>query len=55
MALVNIVGGKLVSHLGTAIGKTLIVFHFCASYDDYAAMEGVMRYMLRSVEPVGDK
>ena len=41
--------------IGTAIGKTLIVFHFCASYDDYSAMEGVMRYMLRSVEPVGDK
>ncbi len=38
--------------IGTAVEKTIYVFHFCASYEDYTAMEGIMRYMLRSVELV---
>lgn len=38
--------------IGTNVGKALYVFHFCASYEDYAAMEKLMRYMLKSVELV---
>ena len=38
--------------IGTAVEKTIYVFHFCASYQDYVAMEGIMRYMLNSVELV---
>lgn len=38
--------------IGTAVEKTVYVFHFCASYEDYTAMEGIMRYMLNSVELV---
>ena len=37
--------------IGAAAGRTMCVFHFCASYDDYAAMESLMRYMLNSVKP----
>lgn len=36
--------------IGRAEGRTLYVFHFCASYEDYTALEGVMRYMLQSVQ-----
>ena len=38
--------------IGRAFGKTMVVFHFCASYEDYTAMESVMRYMLKSVQLV---
>ena len=38
--------------IGCAVEKTVYVFHFCASYEDYTAMEGVMRYMKNSVELV---
>ena len=38
--------------IGAAAGRTMCVFHFCASYEDYTALEGVMRYMLASVQPV---
>ncbi len=38
--------------IGRAVKRTLYVFHFCATYEDYAAMEGMMRYMLKSVELV---
>lgn len=40
--------------VGCAVGKTLYVFHFCASYEDYRAMENIMRYMLRSAQLVED-
>ena len=40
--------------IGVPIGRVLYVFHFCASYEDYTALEGVMRYMLRSVQMIGD-
>ena len=36
--------------IGTSVGKRLYVFHFCASYEDYTAMEKVMRYMVKSVQ-----
>ena len=36
--------------IGCAIGRTMYVFHFCATYADYHAMESMMRYMLRSVQ-----
>ena len=39
--------------IGQSVGRVLYVFHFCASYDDYAAMERVMRYMLNSVRFIG--
>ncbi len=35
--------------IGTSVGRRMYVFHFCASYEDYAAMERLMRYMLNSV------
>lgn len=38
--------------IGTAVGRSMCVFHFCASYDDYGPMESMMRYMLRSIQPV---
>ena len=38
--------------IGRAVKRTLYVFHFCATYEDYAAMESMMRYMLKSVELV---
>lgn len=41
--------------IGQSIGRVLYVFHFSASYDDYAAMERVMRYMLNSVQIVQDE
>lgn len=40
--------------IGCSVGKKLYVFHFCASYEDYQAMENIMRYMLRSVQLVED-
>ena len=36
--------------VGVAIDRTLYVLHFCATYEDYAAMEGVMNYMVQSVQ-----
>ncbi len=36
--------------IGTAVGKTMYVFHFCATYEDYGAMESMMRYMVKSAE-----
>ena len=35
--------------IGCAIKNTMYVFHFCAEYDDYVAMESMMRYMINSV------
>lgn len=40
--------------IARAVKRTLYVFHFCATYEDYGAMESMMRYMVRSVELVGD-
>jgi len=33
------------------IERTLYVFHFSASYDDYLSMESMMQYMCKSVKP----
>lgn len=41
--------------IGQSVGRVLYVFHFCASYDDYAAMERVMRYMLNSVQIIQEE
>ncbi|MBR1821423.1 MAG: hypothetical protein IJ769_07350 [Clostridia bacterium] len=38
--------------IGTAVGRTMYVFHFCATYEDYGAMESMMRYMVKSAEIV---
>ena len=38
--------------IGAAVGRVVFVFHFCATYDDYAAMESMMRYMVKSCEIV---
>ena len=38
--------------IGTAVGRTMYVFHFSATYEDYAALESVMRYMVNSAEIV---
>lgn len=38
--------------IGTAVGRTMYVFHFCATYEDYGAMENLMRYMANSAEIV---
>ena len=38
--------------IGTAVGRTMYVLHFCATYDDYGAMESMMRYMVKSAELV---
>lgn len=40
---------------GVAVGRVLYVFHFSASYDDYAALERVMRYMLSSAHIVQEE
>lgn len=40
--------------IGCSVGKVVYVFHFCASYEDYQALENIMRYMLRSVQLVED-
>ena len=36
--------------IGATIDRTLYVFHFCASYSDYVALESVMQYMMTSVQ-----
>lgn len=41
--------------IGRAVKRTLYVFHFCATYEDYAAMESMMRYMLKSVELIDEE
>ena len=41
--------------IGQAVGRVLYVFHFSASYDDYAALERVMRYMLNSVQIIQEE
>lgn len=41
--------------IGQSVGRVLYVFHFCASYEDYTAMERVMRYMLNSVQIVQEE
>ena len=38
--------------IGCAIEKNIYVFHFSASYSDYAAMDSIMRYMCNSVRLV---
>ncbi len=38
--------------IGRAVGKVMYVFHFNASYEDYTAMESLMRYMVKSVQLV---
>ena len=35
--------------VGVAINRTLYVLHFCATYNDYNAMQGVLEYMVKSV------
>ena len=35
--------------IGAAIERTLYVFHFCASYSDYLAMQNMMQYIVKSV------
>ena len=35
--------------IGCAVGRTLYVLHFSASYADYAAMESMLNYIVRSV------
>ncbi len=41
--------------IGTAVGRTMYVFHFCATYEDYGAMESMMRYMVKSAEMVNQE
>lgn len=41
--------------IGQSIGRVLYVFHFSASYDDYVALERVMRYMLNSVQIIQEE
>lgn len=41
--------------IGTAVGRTMYVLHFCATYEDYAAMESMMRYMVKSAEMVDEE
>lgn len=41
--------------LGTSVGRTMYVFHFSATYEDYAAMENLMHYMANSAEIVDKK
>ena len=38
--------------IGTAVGRKICVFHFCAAYEEYAALESTMKYMLRSITAV---
>ena len=38
--------------IGTAVGRNICVFHFCAAYEDYAPLEGAMQYMLHSIQAV---
>ena len=38
--------------IGTAVGRRMYVFHFCSTYEDYAPMESMMRYMVKSAELV---
>jgi hypothetical protein len=38
--------------IGTSVGRVVYVFHFCATYEDYTAMESMMRYMVKSCELV---
>lgn len=38
--------------LGTSIGRTMYVFHFSATYEDFTAMQNLMRYMADSAEIV---
>ena len=40
--------------LARPVGRVLYVFHFCCAYENYAAMESLMRYMANSVELVGE-
>ena len=41
--------------IGRAVKRMLYVFHFCAAYEDYQAMESIMRYILNSVQLVGEE
>ena len=41
--------------IGRAVKRVLYVFHFCAAYEDYQAMENIMRYMLNSVQLVEEE
>ena len=36
--------------VGAAVDRTIYVFHFCCPYEDYDALETMMRYMARSVQ-----
>ncbi len=38
--------------IGTSVGRVVYVFHFSAAYEDYAPMESMMRYMIKSCEIV---
>lgn len=41
--------------IARSVKRTLYVLHFCASYDDYIAMENIMRYMVKSVQLIDDE
>ena len=36
--------------IGCAVERTLYVFHFCAAYPDYVALQSVLQYMLQSAK-----
>ncbi len=36
--------------IGCGVGKSIVVGHFCASYEDYGPMKSLMRYMFNSAQ-----
>ena len=40
--------------IGVSVDRTLYVFHFCASYSDFAELESVMHYMASTVQLYDD-
>lgn len=36
--------------IGCAVGKSIVVGHFCSTYEDYAPMKSLMRYMFNSAQ-----
>ena len=40
--------------IGCAIGKSIVVGHFCSTYEDYAPMRSLMRYMFNSAQLLKD-
>ena len=41
--------------IGCAVGKAIVVGHFCSTYEDYAPMKSLMRYMINSAQVLSDK